>query len=165
MIGAVAAVASGQDIIGIVIGTLAGVAGGILTASGAGVFLQAVGSAAISMLSNAAQQIHQINDSNGQVSFDWVDMVADGAVSFICGVWGGSGASYGNSSEITAAGKQLFHEGIFSSQSWSNYYTAACRINGEFVLKPLAESLEKAYYGNAAITIKNLLKDILYGGE
>jgi RHS repeat-associated protein len=59
LIGAASAVASGQDLTGI-IGTLAGIAGGVLAASGAGVIVQAIGSAIISMASNAAQQLVEI---------------------------------------------------------------------------------------------------------
>lgn len=63
------------------IGFLAGAGGGALAASGAGVFVQAVGGAAIAMTSNAAQQANKMYISKKQESFDVGDMLCNLACS------------------------------------------------------------------------------------
>ena len=167
LIGAVSAALGGGNGLDIAIGFLAGAAGGLLAASGACVLVQAIGSAAINIISNTAQQLNHIYVQNDQEYFNVADMVADmvadGLVGFMCGSWGGSGASYGNSQGIMSAGKQLIHEGLFNSQAWRNYFVSACRRDGTFVLTALIESLGKAGIGSTAITAKNIVKDILYG--
>lgn len=56
LIGGIAAAASGEDALGILIGILAGAGSGLLAASGAGVLVQVIGGAGISMASNALTQ-------------------------------------------------------------------------------------------------------------
>ena len=161
IIGAVSAAASGGDAIDMAIGFLAGAGGGALAASGAGVFVQAVGGAAIAMTSNAAQQANKMYISKKQESFDVGDMLIDGAVGLVCGAWGGNGASYGNSGGIMAAGKQLFKRGFFNPQARSYYAKTAHRLGGDYVFKPLLESLGKSSVGTTAVTIKNIVRACL----
>ena len=161
IIGAVSAAASGGDAIDMAIGFLAGAGGGALAASGAGVFVQAVGGAAIAMTSNAAQQANKMYISKKQESFDVGDMLIDGAVGLVCGAWGGNGASYGNSGGIMAAGKQLFKRGFFNPQARSYYAKTAHRLGGDYVFKPLFESLGKSSVGTTAVTIKNIVRACL----
>ena len=161
IIGAVSAAASGGDAIDIAIGFLAGAGGGALAASGAGVFVQAAGSAAIAMTSNAAQQANKMYISKEQESFDVGDMLIDGAVGLVCGAWGGNGASYGNSDGIMAAGKQLFKRGFFNPQARSYYAKTAHRLGGDYVFKPLLESLGKSSVGTTVVTIKNIVRSNL----
>ena len=161
IIGAVSAAASGGDAIDMAIGFLAGAGGGALAASGAGVFVQAVGGAAIAMTSNAAQQANKMYISKKQESFDVGDMLIDGAVGLVCGAWGGNGASYGNSGGIMAAGKQLFKRGFFNPQARSYYAKTAHRLGGDYVFKPLLESLGKSSVGTTALTIKNIVRACL----
>ena len=113
------------------------------------------------MASNAAQQIHAINTSEESITFDYEDMVFDGVVAFGFGGLGGSGASFGNTSEINTAGKQLIKNGLFNTQSWRTYYGTAIRRDGEFVLGALYKSLQKALYVNMTITIKNKIINLL----
>lgn len=158
IIGAISSAVSGGDATDIIIGALAGAAGGILAASGAGVIVQALGSAAISMASNAASQVHDIRqDTTGETEFDIGDMLFDGVVGLACGIWGGNGASYGNSGGINAAGKQLFKRGFFNSQARSYYAKVAHNMGGEYVFKPLLKSLGKSAVGAAVVIGKNLL--------
>ena len=158
IIGAVSSAASGGDGVDILIGAVAGAAGGVLAASGAGVVVQALGSAAISMASNAASQVNHIaKDKSGETKFDMGDMLFDGAIGLACGAWGGNGASYGNSGGITAAGKQLFKRGFFNAQARSYYAKVAHNMGGEYVFKPLLKSLGKNAVGSAIVTGKNLL--------
>ena len=161
IIGAVSAAASGGDAIDIAIGFLAGAGGGALAASGAGVFVQAAGSAAIAMTSNAAQQANKMYISKKQESFDVGDMLIDGAVGLVCGAWGGNGASYGNSDGIMAAGKQLFKRGFFNPQARCYYAKTAHRLGGDYVFKPLLESLGKSSVGITVVTIKNIVRSNL----
>ena len=154
----VSAVASGGDFVDAVIGGLSGAAGGALAASGAGVIVQAAGSAAIAMASNAAQQANHIFISKTETSFDVGDMLVDGAVGLVCGAWGGNGASYGNTAGINSAGKQMLKRGLFDSAARSYYRKTAHRLGGDFVLKPLFESLGKTALGTAAVTVKNRVR-------
>ena len=158
IIGGVAAAVSGGDVVDVIIGATAGAVGGVLTASGAGVVAQALGSATISMASNAASQInHIVKDETGETKFDVGDMLFDGAVGLVCGAWGGNGASYGNSGGIMAAGKQLFKRGFFNPQARSYYAKVAHNMGGEYVFKPLLKSLGKSAVGSTVVTIKNML--------
>jgi hypothetical protein len=158
IIGAISSAASGGDVVDILIGAAAGAAGGVLAASGAGVVVQALGSAAISMTSNAASQVnHIVQDETGATEFDVGDMLFDGAVGLACGTWGGNGASYGNSGGIMAAGKQLFKRGFFNPQARSYYAKVAHNMGGEYVFKPLLQSLGKSTVGSTIVTGKNIL--------
>ena len=158
IIGAISSAASGGDVVDVLIGAAAGAAGGVLAASGAGVVVQALGSAAISMASNAASQVNHIaQDETGETEFDVGDMLFDGAVGLACGAWGGNGASYGNSGGIMAAGKQLFKRGFFNPQARSYYAKVAHNMGGEYVFKPLLRSLGKSTVGSTIVTGKNIL--------
>ena len=158
IIGAISSAASGGDVVDILIGAAAGAAGGVLAASGAGIVVQAIGSAAISMISNAASQVnHIVQDETGATEFDVGDMLFDGAVGLACGTWGGNGASYGNSGGIMAAGKQLFKRGFFNPQARSYYAKVAHNMGGEYVFKPLLQSLGKSAVGSTIVTGKNIL--------
>ena len=156
IIGGISAAVSGGDTADILIGAVAGAAGGILAATGAGAVAQAIGSAAISVTSNAATQAKNIA-INKQEEFNVGDMLFDGAVGLATGIWGGKGASYGNSGGIMKAGKQLFKKGFFNSQARSYYAKVAHRAGGEYVFKPLLESLGKNTVGSAVVTGKNIL--------
>ena len=158
IIGAVSSAVGGGDVVDVLIGAAAGAVGGVLAASGAGVVAQACGSAAISMASNAASQVnHIVNDETGEKEFNVGDMLFDGAVGFACGVWGGNGASYGNSGGIKAAGKQLFKRGFFNPQARSYYAKVAHNMGGEYVFKPLLKSLGKSAVGATIVAGKNIL--------
>ena len=113
------------------------------------------------MTSNAAQQANKMYISKKQESFDVGDMLIDGAVGLVCGAWGGNGASYGNSGGIMAAGKQLFKRGFFNPQARSYYAKTAHRLGGDYVFKPLLESLGKSSVGTTAVTIKNIVRACL----
>jgi len=157
IIGAISIAASGGDIVDVLIGAAAGAAGGVLTASGAGVVVQALGSTAISMASNAASQInHIVQDETGETEFDVGDMLFDGAIGLACGAWGGNGASNGNSGGITAAGKQLFKRGFFNPQARGYYAKVAHNMGGEYVFNPLLQSLGKSAVGSTIVTGKNI---------
>ena len=158
VIGAISSATSGGDVVDVLIGTLAGAAGGVLAASGAGVAVQALGSAAISMASNAGSQAnHIIKDQTRETTFDVRDMAFDGAVGLACGIWGGNGASYGNSGGIMAAGKQLFKRGFFDPRARSYYAKVAHNMGGEYVFKPLLKSLGKSAIGSSVVATKNRL--------
>ncbi len=158
IIGAISSAASGGDVVDVLIGAAAGAAGGVLAASGAGVVVQALGSAAISMASNTASQVnHIVKDETGETTFNVGDMLFDGVVGLACGTWGGNGASYGNAGGITAAGKQLFKRGFFNPQARSYYAKVAHNMGGEYVFKPLLQSLGKSAVGSAIVTGKNIL--------
>ena len=78
IIGGVASAISGGDIIDVLIATVAGAASGVLTASGAGVIVQAVVGAGISMTANAVQQTKAIvSDKSGNTRFDVANMLFD----------------------------------------------------------------------------------------
>ena len=156
IIGGVSAAISGGDAVDVLIGVVAGAAGGILAATGAGVVAQAVGSAAISMTTNAITQARNISKGK-QSKFDVGDMLFDGTVGLAAGAWGGNGASYGNSGGIMKAGTQLLKRGLFNAQARSHYAKVAHRMGGEFVLKPLLESLGKNAVGSAVVTGKNAI--------
>ena len=157
IIGAICSAASGGDAVDVLIGAAAGAAGGVLAASGAGVVVQALGSAAISMVSNAASQVnHIVQDETGETGFNVVDMLFDGVVGLVCGARGGNGASYGNSGGINAAGKQLFKRGFFNPQARSYYAKTAHNMGGEYVFKPLLKSLGISAIGSAVVAGKNM---------
>ena len=98
-IGAVSSALSGGDAVDIIVGGFAGAVSGALTASGIGIVGQVVGSAAISMTSNAIGQAKSIaKDSTEESKFDVGDMLFDGVVSAVSAGLGGNGASHGNTS-------------------------------------------------------------------
>ncbi len=159
-IGAVSSAVSGGNLADILIGATAGALGGVLAASGAGVVVQAIGNATISMVSNAASQANKIvNDPTGETEFDIGDMLFDGVVGLACGIAGGNGASYGNTKGINAATKQWFKRGFFDSNARSYYVKNACREGGEHVFDALLSSLDKTVIGAAITTGKNWLKN------
>ena len=161
IVGAVSSAVSGGDGVDVLIGALAGAAGGVLAASGAGIVVQALGSAAISMTSNAASQINKIvKDETKETKFNVGDMIFDGAVGMACGIWGGNGASYGNSKSIMTAGKQLFKRGFFDQKARSYYAKVAHNMAGEYVFEPLLESLGKSAIGSTVVTVKNVLTNL-----
>ena len=160
VIGGISAALSGGDAVDILIGVAAGAASGVLAATGAGAIAQAVGSTAIAMASNATTQVKNIVTKK-QKEFDVGDMLFDGAVGLVCGAWGGNGASYGNSDVIMAAGKQLFKRGFLNSQARSYYAKTAHRLGGDYVFKPLLESLGKSSIGTIVVTIKNIVRSNL----
>lgn len=150
---------SGGDAIDAIVAFGTGALGGALAASGAGVVFQALGSAALNMLSNAAGQINDIVNSNsGKISFSVGDMLFDGAIGLVSGIAGGNGASYGNTAGIKAATKQLFKRGFFDPKARSYYVKTACRAGGDHVFDALLSSLDKTVIGSTVITGKNLLK-------
>ena len=160
IIGAVSSAVSGGDTIDILIGAAAGAAGGALAASGAGVVVQAIGSATISMASNAASQAnHIIQDQTGETEFNVRDMLFDGAVGLVCGIAGGNGASYGNVKGINAATKQWFKKGFFDSNARKYYVKNACREGGDHVFDALLSSMDKNVVGATITTGKNLLRN------
>ena len=73
---------------GLATATLSGAASGLLAASGVGIVGSVVGNAAISMASNAT---NQIIENKGFNNFDVGDMLADGAIGGIAGAVGGAG--------------------------------------------------------------------------
>lgn len=158
IIGGVSTAISGGDATDIFIGAVAGAASGLLAASGAGAVAQAVGSAAISMASNAGQQLNSI--AKGETDeFDVTDMLVDGAVGLACGIAGGSGAAYGNSKNITKSGVRLTEKILSGSgkQAWNYYVKTAHKTGGKFVLTALKESLAISSIGTAVLTAKNLI--------
>lgn len=159
LIGGISAAASGGDLGDIVIGALFGAAGGVLSASGAGVVVQAIGSAGIAMASNAATQIKDIsNDKTGQKKFDVVDMLFDGAVGLATGYLGGNGASYGNTKGINASWKQLSKRGFFDKGARAYFEKTAHRAGGDYVKDALLHSMNYTKKGAAIITVKNWAK-------
>ena len=158
LIGAVSAAISNQNVW---IGLAAGALSGTLAATGAGVVWQALGSAAISMASNAAGQYIKIkNDKTGEATFDVGDMFFDGAVGLICGIAGGNGASYKNTGGINKAWKQLgkrLASGDSFDAAYGHFVKQAHRMGGDFVLQALHESLEICGVGSFVVAAKNLL--------
>ena len=156
VIGAVSAAVSGGDVVDVLIGAAAGAGGGVLAASGAGVVVQALGSAAISMTSNALGQAKKMA-SGQQDEFNFGDMFFDGVVGLACGIAGGNGASYGNTKGINAATKQWFKKGFFDSNARKYYIKNACRAGGDHVFDALLDSMNKTVIGAAITTGKNVL--------
>ena len=139
IIGGVSAALSGENVW---IGIAAGAASGVLVASGAGVVAQAIGGAAISMVSNAAQQINDIvNDESGNTKFSVGDMVFDGAVGLACGIIGKNGASFGNTAGINASWKQLLKRGLSNKAARSYFAKTAHNAEKKFVLTALKKGL------------------------
>ena len=162
VVGGVSAALSGEDGWGVLIGIAAGAAGGALAASGFGVVAQAVGSAAISMASNALTQVKNIAlDPMKETKFNVGDMLFDGAVGTICGALGGKGASYGNTAGIKSAGKQLFKRGFFNQQARDYYFKNAHQAGGKYVFKALLESFRVSSVGSVVVTAKNIVSRYL----
>ena len=109
---------------------------GVLAASGAGVILQAVGSAAISLSTNVASQVHEIKTGKKK-EFDTKELIIDTAIGFAVGLAGGKGASYGNSKGITQSGWQYLKRGILDKKAWTYYAKTAHAQGGTFVLTGL----------------------------
>ncbi len=142
VIGGVSAALSGGDWVDVFIGAAAGAASGVLVASGAGIIAQAIGGAAISMASNAAQQINDIvSDKSGNTKFSVADMAFDGAVGLACGIIGGNGASYGNTAGINASWKQLLKRGLSNKSAQSYFAKTAHNAEKKFVLTALKNGL------------------------
>ncbi len=162
VIGAVSAAFSGGDVVDVLIGAVAGAASGVLAASGAGALGEALGSAAISIATNALTQGYHISiDEKGETQFDMGSMLFDGAVGLIGGALGGRGASYGNTAGIKSAGKQLFRRGFLNQQARDYYFKVAHRAGGEYVFKPLLESLKISAAGSAVIVLRNRVEEAL----
>ena len=108
------------------------------------------------MSSNAATQIkNMIIDENVEETFDVGDMLFDGVVGLATGIWGGNGASYGNTAGIKSAGKQLFKRGFFDQHARTYYFKVAHNSDGKYVLFELMKSLRKSSVGSGIITIKS----------
>ena len=158
IIGGISTALGGGNFIDIVIGTAAGFVGGALAASGAGAFAQAVGSAFISMTSNATQKSNHIFIAKDKTKYDVGDMFIDGAVGLATGILGREGASYGNSKGINVAWKQLFKRGLFNSKAQAYFVKTAHRQGRKFVLKALGESLGINSAGEIVIIMKDRFK-------
>lgn len=131
----------------------------MLSASGAGAFVQAIGSAGIAMASNATTQIKQItNDKTGKTRFDVADMLFDGAVGLVTGTIGGKGASYGNVKGINSSWKQLSKRGFFDKAAREYFKKTAHRAGGDYVLTALKKTLEFTARGSAVVTAKNIIR-------
>ena len=159
IVGGVSAAIFGGDATDIIIGAVGGMVGGALAASGAGIVAQAIGSAAISMTSNATGQVVDIISNETSISeFDVGDMMFDGAIGFVCGVWGGQGASYGNVAGINSSIKQLGRH-IKSKNGVKNaikYFSKTAHSQGgDFFLESLSKSLAKGTVGAYVIDKKN----------
>ena len=162
IIGAVSSALSGGDVVDVIIGSVSGMASGALTASGVGVAGQVLGSASISMISNAADQVKNIvSDDTGETRFDVGDMLFDGAVSAATAYWGQNGASYGNTAGINASWNQLSKKGVLNSNARKYFYKTAHNSSGEFVLTSLAKSTVKNTVGTGVIAFKNWMRGIL----
>ena len=150
VIGVVSSIVSGGDLVDVVISGVAGAAGGVLAASGAPMGWEIVGNAAISMASNAGQQVNHIIQGDSE-EFDVGSMVFDGAVGAVAGALGGKGASNGNTAGIKASGNKLLKNGLFgiTKKSWRYYATQAHRQGGDFVIHELAKSLRWSAGANA----------------
>ena len=149
IIGGITTAISGGDATDILISVVAGAAGGLLAASGAGVVAEAFGSAAISMVSNATQQVNSMSKGE-QESFDTADMLFDGAIGFACGALGGNGASFENESGIMAAGEQLTRRIVSGDnirRAISYYVKTAHSQGGKFVLTELSKSFGISFVG------------------
>jgi len=158
IIGGISSALSGGDVTDILISVASGADSGVLAASGAGVLAQSLGSAALSMASNAAQQMnHIIKDETGETKFRVGDMLFDGFVGLVCGARGGNGASYGNTAGINSAWKQLSKRGIFNKKAQVYFAKTAHGKGGKFVLDALAESQKISTIGTVIITVKNIL--------
>ena len=161
VIGAASAAVSGGDVFDVVLGAVSGFAGGALTASGVGIVGQVLGSASISMASNALSQVKNIvEDDTNEVKFSVEDMVFDGVVSGIFAYKGGNGASHGNTAGINASWKQLFKKGLSDFSAIKYFYKNAHNSNKEFVLTSLRKSTLLNMYGTISITIKNEVKEV-----
>jgi len=112
-----------------------------------GVVSQALGSAAISMVNNAAQQIDDVVAKKKK--FNVPDMLFDGVVGFACGRLGGSGATYGNTSGIRAVGNQYAKRGLLNSKAATYFVKNAHNQGGKFVFSSLGKSLGISAVGTA----------------
>ena len=160
ILGGVASAISGGDVIDIIIGVVFGAAGGVLAASGAGVVIQALGSSALAMISNAAQQInHIVKDETNSTTFNIGDMLFDGVVGLVAGAIGGNGASYGSAKHLNKAGSRLIKKVILGDgkKAWKYYVKTAHVYKRKFVFRSVLKSLSFVAVGNTVITAKNYL--------
>ncbi len=116
---------AGKDNIGdgVFIAFLTGAASGALAATGVGLVGQIAGCATIAMAGNAAQQGIDITQGERQ-SFDFAEVLVDGAIGAFGGLIGGSGASIGNSKSALSYGSRLAGK-IFNGNNLSrglSYY-------------------------------------------
>ena len=162
VIGGISAAVGGGSTVDIVVGVVAGAVSGALTASGIGETGQIIGSALISMASNAVGQIEDIiADESGETTFNVGDMVFDGAVSAVCASFSRNGASHGNTAGINASWNQLFKKGAFNKNAQKYFFKTAHNSDHKFVLKSLAEGLGYNTIGSGVITAKNWLINAL----
>ena len=121
---------------------VAGAVSGGLAASGIGLVGQVVGNAAISMASNATDQVAR---NGGFQNFDAGDMLIDGAIGAGVGLIGGHGAG---SKNVTNLGKQtvkrtmdaLTHQGVSTATKEFGKAIAYFGKNAKHMVKPLIKS-------------------------
>ena len=138
-------VVEGKDNVmeGVGMAAVTGAASGALAATGVGLVGQAAGGAAIAMAGNAAQQ--EIDKANGKrKAFDVQEMISDGAVGAVCGLWGGDGASLGNAKTAIDLGKNLTKQ-IFKTRevrkSFAHYGANMVNGAGQSIYKELVKAL------------------------
>ena len=125
---------------------VAGAVSGGLAASGIGLVGQVVGNAAISMASNATDQVAR---NGGFQNFDVGDMLIDGAIGAAAGLIGGPGAG---SKNVTNLGKQtvkrtmdaLTHKGASAAVKEGSKAMAYFVKNSKYITIPLVKSFSRA---------------------
>ena len=159
IVGGASAALSGGDAFDIFIGVASGFAGGALTASGVGVVGQMLGSSVISMSANAISQFKNIITKKTN-SFDYIDVLFDGATSAITAAWGGNGAIYGNSAGIVSAWNRYKAKGLLNKRAAYYFAKTAHNSDNEFVFTSIVKSSGKNAFGSAIVFGKNLARSI-----
>lgn len=146
---------------------LTGAASGALAATGASVAVMAVGSAAISMAGNVADQIER---NNGIENFDMGEMVYEGVVGGILGAVGGPGKGTKNLmrqgiKSVTSTAKEFANKGVAAGVKKIGkaavYYVSQTKGFYKDLFRDARRSVIKSLAGDAAKdTLQRLLREI-----
>ena len=146
---------------------LTGAASGALAATGASVAVMAVGSAAISMAGNVADQIER---NNGIENFDMGEMVYKGVVGGILGAVGGPGKGTKNLmrqgiKSVTSTAKEFANKGVAAGVKKIGkaavYYVSQTKGFYKDLFRDARRSVIKSLAGDAAKdTLQRLLREI-----
>ncbi len=136
------------DPVNVAIAATAGAATGLLAASGAGIAAQVAGNVAASAASNTLTQVNNIANER-QDSWSWSSFACDVTAGAISGIWGGRGASYGNSGGIFQSGvqatKRILNNMDEFGKAIAYYAKTAHQSGGSFVLTELGKALAKGF--------------------
>ena len=138
----------------VLIGVGAGVLGGLLTASGAGLVAEVAGSAAIAAVQSSTTQARDISVHGKEWS--WSKLAVDTSIGAVAGLAGGRGASYGNSKHITNLGTQAISrvsrgDGVLKTALY--YVKSANPTKNASVFTNIGKSFLKGYLINRAFSL------------